>query len=509
MKIGRFASPILAAGAVALLMATVLHAAPRWVELRTPSFTVVSDGSEREARRVGAQFETFRALLKDLWPWARFETPRPVTILAVRFEEGLKRLLPEFWEVKGGTRPAGVFVRSPERYWVALRMDVTEFRPNDERWRNPYLILFHEYVHVILDLNFKRLPVWLGEGLAEYWGNTVIQDDHVYTGHPIAHHLVTLSQRPVFPLETLLAVTHDSPEYSETHRASIFYAESWALVHYLQHGSDSRADQVARFLNLLSSGRPLEEAQKEAFGDLAVLEDEFASYLQKLQVVFQYGHRTATIEGDAEAFTARKLPEAESLAVRAAFHAARNRPTEARALAGEALALDPELAAAHEAVALMAWREGENDEALQALRRATELPDGSDFAHFLHGQLRWQQLKGAEELMDVEASFRKAVELNPSFAAAYDSLARVMNARGVPLERTLPVATEAVKIEPNNIEHWVTALRLMGGGGYLDEARAKAEELLEQVDGRERTRVESLITELTRWEPHSSPPPRQ
>jgi hypothetical protein len=42
---------------------------------------------------------------------------------------------------------------------VALRTDVTRYREGDDTWDNPYLIVFHEYVHVVLRLNFDTMPL--------------------------------------------------------------------------------------------------------------------------------------------------------------------------------------------------------------------------------------------------------------------------------------------------------------------------------------------------------------
>ena len=243
-------------------------AAEGWVEVRSPSFTVVSDGSEKDARKVVLQFEQVRALLQEVWPGARVDTVRPVTILAVRDEGGLRALLPAFWEKKGTFHPAGIFVSAPDRNWVALRMDVARFREDDEAWDNPYLIVFHEYVHLVLRLNFDSLPVWLNEGLAEFWGNTIIEGDRVYEGRHVPYHLQTLRQRTPLSLAALFAVTQGSPAYSEENRATIFYAESWALVHYLVLGSDERRGQINRFAALLQAGRPASEAGQEAFGDI-------------------------------------------------------------------------------------------------------------------------------------------------------------------------------------------------------------------------------------------------
>ena len=116
--------------------------------------------------------------------------------------------------------------------------------------------MFHEYVHLVLRLNFDSLPVWLNEGLAEFWGNTIIEGERVHEGEPVSQHLQTLRQRTPLPLAALFAVKPDSAQYSEQNRATIFYAQSCALVHYLVLGSEERRGQVNRFAALLQAGQP-------------------------------------------------------------------------------------------------------------------------------------------------------------------------------------------------------------------------------------------------------------
>ncbi|HSD67205.1 MAG TPA: tetratricopeptide repeat protein, partial [Vicinamibacteria bacterium] len=164
--------------------------------------------------------------------------------------------------------------------------------------------------------------------------------------------------------------------------------------------------------------------------------------------------------------------------------------------------LDPGAAAAHEALALLAWREGRRRESREELARATSLPGASDFAHYLYGQLLWESLTGREGLEQVEASLRRAVELNASFAAALASLARVMAERGAPVAETLPLAVRAAQLEPGEIEHSLTALRLAARGGAVPQARKQAEALLARADGDDRRKVEALLHELAE-------PPRQ
>jgi TPR repeat protein len=474
--------------------ATHSRAAERWIEARSPAFTVVSDGGEKDARRVLAQFEQVRALLQEVWPGARLDGARPVTILAVRDEAGLRALLPSFWENKGAFHPAGVAVSAPDRSWVALRMDVARFREDDDSWYNPYLIIFHEYVHLVLRLNFDTMPLWLNEGLAEFWGNTIIDTDRVYEGRHIPYHLRTLRERAPMPLAALFAVNQGSPEYSEQNRATIFYAQSWALVHYLVLGSDERRGQINRFAALLQAGRPAADAVREAFGDVATLDREIQSYVRR--PAFRCRRRNARLVVTAERQPSRALPEAESLALRAAWHVALDRRAEARSLAGQALAVEPGLAATHEALALLAWREGKTEEAEEALARAAALPGASDFTYYLYGRLLLEGTH-AGRLAASEAALRRAVELNPAFADAHATLARVMAERGAPLADTLPLAARAAQLEPGEIEHSLNALRLTAWAGGVAEARKQAETLLARTSGEDRAKVEALVAELT------------
>jgi hypothetical protein len=69
------------------------------------------------------------------------------------------------------------------------------------------------------------------------------------------------------PLQALVAVDHRSPLYNESSKASIFYAESWALLHYLILGEDGRfAKHAAAFAAALGKGQPLDEAARTVLG---------------------------------------------------------------------------------------------------------------------------------------------------------------------------------------------------------------------------------------------------
>ena len=47
---------------------------------------------------------------------------------------------------------------------------------------------------------------------------------------------------------------HESPVYNEGNRRGVFYAQSWALVHYLSFGNPARAKQFSQYLSSVRSG---------------------------------------------------------------------------------------------------------------------------------------------------------------------------------------------------------------------------------------------------------------
>ena len=67
----------------------------------------------------------------------------------------MKALVPQFWEQKGGIRPASVFLSGPDRHYIVIRTDV-EVQQNDV---NPYWSSYWSYVGIIIDASFgRRLP---------------------------------------------------------------------------------------------------------------------------------------------------------------------------------------------------------------------------------------------------------------------------------------------------------------------------------------------------------------
>ena len=93
------------------------------------------------------------------------------------------------------------------QYFAAVELDA----PGS----NPYDTIYHEYYHSLTTPYYPNLPVWVSEGLAEFYGNTQISDSEVGMGRPDPDLIAELKQGGRMPLDVLFKVDHNSPYYNE------------------------------------------------------------------------------------------------------------------------------------------------------------------------------------------------------------------------------------------------------------------------------------------------------
>src|SRR5271155_6003980 len=69
-----------------------------WIEIRSPHFLVISNAGDHEARKVADQFEQFREVFQAAFPKLRVDLGKPLIIFALKNEDSVKELIPEYWE---------------------------------------------------------------------------------------------------------------------------------------------------------------------------------------------------------------------------------------------------------------------------------------------------------------------------------------------------------------------------------------------------------------------------
>ena len=444
-----------------------------WVEVRSPHFVVSSNAGEKEARRIADQFEQIRALFHAEFANLRVDPAQPVLILAAKNENTMKMLLPEDWEVKGHVRPAGLYQQGEDKHYVILRLD--------SAGDNPYHALYHEYAHALLHLNFSGLPLWLDEGLAEFYGNSRLGEKESRVGTIDESHLYILSQNKLLPIETLLNVEQGSPYYNEANQASVFYAESWALVHYMLLDPEARQQQLLqKFVAAWSKGGTQIEAAQQAFGDLKHFGQVIEGYSRQRSFrvgVFKNGQQAAD-----KTYAVRNLSAGEVLALRGDCATHRKMMEQARPLVEQAVQTEPNLAIGHEALGYYLYRKEDHSGADKEMKKAMELGSTSVVPLYYHGMLLLQEGPGSSEaLQEAIKSFARATQINPQFAPAFEALAHAYSGFPETKKQALEAGLQAVKLDPTMHAYAINLVYLLLNADRDADARQIAQKILEKA----------------------------
>jgi tetratricopeptide (TPR) repeat protein len=454
--------------------------AETWIEVTSPHFIVASNGNEKQARRVAGQFERMRSVFLVLFPRLHIDPGSPVIVLAIRDEKDFRALEPAVYLAKGQLKLGGLFLRAPDKNYVLMRLDA--------EGEHPYAVVYHEYTHLLLSKAAEWLPLWLNEGLAEFYQNTDIHEKEVELGQPSPENIRLLRENRLLPLATLFAVDRNSPYYHEENKGSIFYAESWALTHYL-HIKDyqQKTHRLSDYGELLAKKVAPLEAARTAFGDLQQLEAALDDYVQERRFNYEFTMKTPTAVDDS-AFPAKVLTSPQSDALRADFLAYNQRENDARALLDRVLAEEPNNVSAHETMGFLAFQHRHIDEAKKWYAQAVALDSQSYLAYYYFSAIAMQGALTPAEEAQVEASLQRASQLNPSFAPTFDRLAVFWGMRHKNLEEARMAGLTAITLDPGNVGYRVNEANVLVAMEQGDravqvlEAAAKLAKTPEEVE---------------------------
>lgn len=386
-----------------------------WIKVDSPHFRVLSDGSERDARRVAHEFEQMRTVLAGQFPSYRLESGAPLLILAARDENTAKKLAPQFWQAKGA-KPAGYFQHGWEKQFAMVRLDAIA--------PDAYQVVYHEYVHSVLHINFRWLPAWLDEGMAEFYGNTRFEKGKTYIGAP-SRHYGYLQNKALIPIDTLLAVDQRSPYYRDEDKVHIFYGEAWALVHFLTFGPGimtEKTTKLTQFNSLLQKGVEQKKAFQEVFGDTGELQKNLEQYLHRSTITAAVFKSPPKL--DEKDFLVHELSMAESEAQLGSYHLWSRHFSDAREYIERAVKDDPQLGLAHEALGFLDFAEGKDQEAAREFAQACDLDPKLYLSLFYNTMLsRMAKSDASADQARLREALLQTVGLNRQFAPAYVELA--------------------------------------------------------------------------------------
>jgi len=444
-----------------------------WVSVRSKHLLVIGNGSEKEIRQVTARLEQFREVVSTLLAKAGSDSAIPTTVIVFKDDAS-------YGPFKVSENNSGYFQPGQDVNYITLS---TESRGD----LDPFSTIFHEYTHLLVNDTFGKTPAWFNEGLAELYSTLSVSDDQrVVIGRPIRRHISTLQQNSLLPLRTLLEVDYKSPFYNESQKQSIFYAEAWALMHYLMMTDNGvRAPHVLEFLQLLNAHTALEPAFQKAFNtSIESFESALRGYV--LQDHFRSNDLTFArkIQPSIE-MTSASLSEAEVFAYQGdlLIHSNRN---EAETYLLKAVALDPNLIQAHASLGMARYRQGRMSEALPSLERAVEANSQNALVQYYYAAILSRPAENEttltlglapETAAKARAALKNAIALRPDFHDSYNLLAYVNLVMGTDIDETIELLNGVLARSPERNDH-----RYMLGQLYMHKDDYKqARPLLERV----------------------------
>lgn len=338
---------------------------------------------------------------------------------------------------------------------------------------NPYETIYHEYYHSLTMPYFPSLPVWVSEGLADFYGNSKIVDKTAYLGMPDAGLMEQLHEQSLIPLAALFRVDYASPYYNESSKVSIFYAESWALMHYLMLGDNGIHRQLlVAYLDTLSKGASQDEAAIKAFGDIGKLQKALQSYASSNS--FYDLHTPAPAKVPESDVRIRPLSDSEAAAYRGGFLTLHGQFSDAEMLLQEAARNEPKLALAQQNLAVLYYAQGKSEEARAALDAAIELDPQNALTRYIRANLSSKEIDPRLRDSQAEADLRAAIAANPNFAPPYGLLATRLAANGALLSEAFEFAKKGVLLDPGNSYYQLDLAQVLLRMRKYDEAQSLA-----------------------------------
>jgi hypothetical protein len=234
-----------------------------------------------------------RAVFANLLGKDRLNQPVPLTILAFKNDKSYYQLAP----LRQG-QPIdvpGFFLPGDDQDFIVLNLF------EDEPWR----AAAHDFAGMLLNFNYPPAQGWFDEGLAEYFSSIRVDNKTVEIGgdpelspslkedllgnqretNPPKSLTELLGAQVWLPLTDLFAMKHDTSTRNQGTHHTLYYAESWIVMHYLLH--EKKLPETGAFFNLvLNQHVTVEDAIQQAFG---------MSSAQLEQAVKEYFHAQTTL----------------------------------------------------------------------------------------------------------------------------------------------------------------------------------------------------------------------
>ena len=472
---------------------------PSWVRVSSAHFSVLTDSGQKKGQGelVALRFEQMRSAFGQLLARSRINMPEPLDIIALKNDGDYVRVAPPR---SGGA--TGFFLPGEDRNYIVLDL------ADDQSWR----AVAHDFAHLMLNYNYPPTPAWFDEGFAEYFASIRLTGQQAqFGGDPEAtgaslqnsingqapdrnpaKSLVELLNVPVWlSIPDLFTMQH--PEsFPEGSRHTLFYAESWMVMHYLLN--QNKLAETGTYFGLVQNQKmPVEQAIQQAYGMSSTqLEQAIKSYFQSLQPSFEQGQNakghegpwhTVAVSGDAGS-TTHDISEQDGAALVAEMAARipERREQAVKDLQGLVPQPKNESAIPHRALAWVLMQKKDFEGATEELAKALDIDKSDLWVRYYLALVKYHaaqsgggELQGLGNMMQ---DLRAVLDIYPDFAQAYYLLA-LARVEGGGINSALESIQAAIQLNPRSEIYRLELAQIYMAGKHWDAAS----ELLQHLAG--------------------------
>ena len=473
---------------------------PKWIEVHTAHFSIITDAGEKRGREVALRMEQMRSVFGQLILKDKLRMSVPITVIALKSDKQYGLVAPLKQSMAGG-----FYVPGWDRVYIVLNLYEAE----------PWRSVAHSLAHYLLNYNYPPAQGWFDEGLAEYFGSLQIGNKVDIGGDPelapewhedamdslelvthdsnVPQSLTQLVSSPVWlSMTDLFTMKHDGSGTLEGTHHTLFYAQSWMVVHYLIN--KNKMPEAGTYFDLVLNQKvPVDKAMVQAF-DLTPqqMEDTVKTYFKSLSglgIALDQSKKPVELPVDIQqpdhldlplgaddigmAVTPVKEDDAKAMVADVAARLPEHRDQAIHDL--QQLAVDPtDNEVAHRGLAREYLREKKFDAAGDELEKATQLNAEDPWIWYYRSALKYQSAQANRQemrgLANMMQDLRAVADWYPDLADAYNMLG-MARVEGGGIISALEAQRQAIALAPRNVEYQFNLGQIYVAGKKWDAAR--------------------------------------
>jgi len=500
---------------------------PKWIEVHSQNFSVVTDAGEKRGREVAVRLEQMRTVFGQLIVKNKLNMSIPITVIALKSDKQYGSVAPTRQSTAGG-----FYVPGSDRIYIVLNLFEN----------NPWHAVAHSLAHYLLNFNYPPVQGWFDEGLAEYFGSIYIGKEVELGGDPelqsdwhedafddlagmrrdpnVPQSLTQLVSSPVWlSMTDLFTMKHDESGTREGTHHTLYYAQAWMVIHYLLN-QNKMPEAGAYFDLVVNQKMPVDKAMVQAFDMTpAQMEEAVKTYFKTLSLLGialdqakkpvvdpvdtpQPDHFPVPFGADDIGMAVSPVKEEDARAWIADVMARIPEHRDQALLDLRLLTADPkDNEAARRALAWEVIRQKKYDAAADELDKATDLNPRDPWIWYYRSVLKYRKAQDTRQemqgLANMMQDLRAVTDWYPELADAYNMLG-VAREEGGGISSALEAQRQAIALAPRNVEYQFNLGKIYVTGKKWDQAREVFTRLTEGSDraaaAAAKLQLEDLVT---------------